>query len=154
MTFVGINLGEAQVGDVAVELAHNGFYTCTQVWLKLRNGARGWGSTQSYKDNITTPHTLRRVSPLVFERQRSVPRIGDMWIPKLFASLNHFIKLYILGVEDLFQNGDHLIKVEHNGSRSRIISWRIWQNLKERWQFQTKSTMSKVSSLYHLILCL
>jgi hypothetical protein len=45
ITFVAIDLDEAQVGDVAVEIAHNGFYTHAQVWLKLRNGARGWGST-------------------------------------------------------------------------------------------------------------
>jgi hypothetical protein len=26
----------------------------------------------------------------------------------------------------LFQIGDQVIKVEHLGSRSRILSWRIW----------------------------
>jgi len=45
VTFVGINPNEAQFKDVAIEIAHNGFYTCTQVWLKLRNEVRGWGST-------------------------------------------------------------------------------------------------------------
>jgi hypothetical protein len=42
---VGINLDEVQIGDVAIEIAHNGFYTRTQVWLKIRNGVRGWEST-------------------------------------------------------------------------------------------------------------
>jgi hypothetical protein len=60
------------------------------------------GQPQSYKSNITTLHTLRRVSPLVPKRQHSVARIGDIWIPKLSISPNHFIRLYILGVEDLF----------------------------------------------------
>jgi len=45
ITFVGIDHDEVQVGDVAVKIAHNGFYTHAQVWLKLRNEARGWGST-------------------------------------------------------------------------------------------------------------
>jgi hypothetical protein len=45
VTIIGIDLDEAQVGDVAVKLAHNGFYTRAQIWLKLRDGARGWGST-------------------------------------------------------------------------------------------------------------
>jgi hypothetical protein len=45
VTFVGIDLDEAQVGDVLVGIVHNGFCTRTQVWLKLRNGARGCGST-------------------------------------------------------------------------------------------------------------
>jgi hypothetical protein len=76
---------------------------------------------QRYKSNITTPHTLRRVSSTIPKRQRSLPRIGDIWIPKLSASPNHFIILYILGVEDLFQSGDHLFRVEHCESKSRII---------------------------------
>jgi len=42
---IGINPNEAQIGDVAVEIIHNGFYTHTQVWVKIRNGTRGWEST-------------------------------------------------------------------------------------------------------------
>jgi hypothetical protein len=45
VTLVGIDPNEARVGDIAVEIAHNGFYTRAQVWLKVRNGARGWAST-------------------------------------------------------------------------------------------------------------
>jgi len=81
-----------------------------------------------------------RVTPSFPERQRSVPRIGDIWIPKLAVSPNHFTISYIPGVEDLFQTGDHLLRVEHYGSRSRIISWRIWHNPEEGWQFQQEST--------------
>jgi len=80
------------------------------------------GQLQSYIGNITTPHTLRRASLSILERQRNVPRVGDIWIPKLLASPNHFIRLYIPSVEDLFQNGNHLFKVEHYGSKSYIIS--------------------------------
>jgi hypothetical protein len=45
VTIVGIDPDEAQVGDVAVEVAHSGFYTRVEVWLKVRDGARGWVST-------------------------------------------------------------------------------------------------------------
>jgi hypothetical protein len=45
VTVIGIDLNEAQIGDVVVEIVHNGFYTHVQVWLKLKDGARGWGST-------------------------------------------------------------------------------------------------------------
>jgi len=44
VTLVGIDPEEARVGDIAVEVAHSGFYTRTEVWLKVRNGARGWES--------------------------------------------------------------------------------------------------------------
>jgi hypothetical protein len=70
------------------------------------------GRLQSYISNITTPPTLCRVSPLFPKRQCSVLRIGDIWIPKIVASPYHFTKLYIHGVEDLFQIGNHLLKVE------------------------------------------
>jgi hypothetical protein len=109
---------------------------------------RDGGRPQNYRGNITTPHTLRRVSPFVPERQRSVPRIGDVWIPKIFTSPNHFIILYIPGVEDLFENGDHLLRVEHCGSRSRIISWRIWCRAEERWQFQQESANEQIFSTF------
>ncbi len=94
---------------------------------------------QSYKGNITIPHTLHRISFSFPERQNSSPRIGDIWIPRLFVSPNHFVKLYIPSVKDLFQNGDHVIRVEHLGSRSHIMSWRIWRDAEQRLQYQLES---------------
>jgi hypothetical protein len=44
VTLVGIDPKEARVGDIAVKVAHNGFYTRAKVWLKVRNGTRGWES--------------------------------------------------------------------------------------------------------------
>jgi hypothetical protein len=42
---IGIDPDEARVGDIAVEVAHSGFYTRAEVWLKVVDGARGWAST-------------------------------------------------------------------------------------------------------------
>jgi hypothetical protein len=42
---IGIDPDEARVGDIAVEVAHSGFYTRIQVWLKVIDGARGWALT-------------------------------------------------------------------------------------------------------------
>ncbi len=39
ITLVGVD------PDVAVEVAHSGFFTRTKVWLKVSDGARGWAST-------------------------------------------------------------------------------------------------------------
>jgi len=44
ITLVGIDLEEARIGDVAVEIAHSGFHTRAKVWLKVRNGTKGWVS--------------------------------------------------------------------------------------------------------------
>jgi hypothetical protein len=115
-----------------VEISHNGFCTRAQVWMRIRNGAGVGNQPQIYKGNITIPHTSRRISSSILEKHNSTPRIGDIWIPRLFVSPNHFVRLYIHGVEDLFQNGDHVIKVDHMGSRFRIMSWRIWQDTEQR----------------------
>jgi hypothetical protein len=103
---------------------------------------------QNYRHNTTTPRTLRRVTPLFTERQCSVPRLGGIWIPKLAVLPNHFVRLYIPGVEDLFQVGDRLLRVEHSGSSSRLISWWIWRNQEGGWQFQQESTDEQNISIF------
>jgi hypothetical protein len=41
ITLVGIDPEESRVEDIAIEVAHSGFPTRAEVWLKVRNGARG-----------------------------------------------------------------------------------------------------------------
>ncbi len=43
----------------------------------------GGRQPQNYKPNFITPPILHRVSPIFAERQRSVPRVGDIWIERL-----------------------------------------------------------------------
>jgi len=94
----------------------------------------------NYRPISISPPTLRRVVPDLAERTTSVPRLGDIWIPKSAISPNHFVRLYIPGVEDLYQEGDRLLRVEHSGSQSRLISWRLWRNQEGAWRFQQEST--------------
>jgi len=101
---------------------------------------KGGHGPQSYRPGSTSLPTLRRVDPQFAERQGSVPRLGDIWVPKSKVSPNHFVRLYIPGVEDLFQEGDRLLRVEHSGSRSRLISWTIWRSQTGGWRFQQQST--------------
>jgi hypothetical protein len=49
---VRIDPDEARVGDIAVEVAHSGFYTRAQIWLKVIDGARGWASTSDLQTNF------------------------------------------------------------------------------------------------------
>ncbi len=49
---VGINPGEARIGDIAIEVTHNGFYTRAQVWLKVTDGTGGWVSTFKLQTNF------------------------------------------------------------------------------------------------------
>jgi len=82
------------------------------------------------------------------ERQRGVPRLGDIWIPKVVVSPNHFARFYILGVEILFQIGNRLVRVEHAGSRSHLISWRVWRDPEGKWQFQQESADEQCFSIF------
>jgi hypothetical protein len=45
VTIVGCDPEAARVGDIAVEIAHSGFHTRAEVWVKARNGPSGWVST-------------------------------------------------------------------------------------------------------------
>jgi hypothetical protein len=101
---------------------------------------RGGHGPQNFRTGPNSPPTLRRVAPELVERQCSVPRLGDIWIPRSEVSSNHFVRLYIHGVENLFQEGDRLLRVEHSGSRSRLISWRVWLGRDGQWRFQQQST--------------
>ncbi|CAM6065310.1 unnamed protein product [Sphagnum tenellum] len=61
---VGINPGEARIGDVAVEVAHSGFYTRAQIW-KNREGA--WKFQQESSDEqsfSTVPSSFDPLSPI------------------------------------------------------------------------------------------
>jgi hypothetical protein len=49
---VGIDPNEARVGDIAVEVAHSGFYTHARIWLKVIDGAGGWVSTSELQTNF------------------------------------------------------------------------------------------------------
>jgi hypothetical protein len=95
---------------------------------------------QTYRPIFTSPPILRRVALAYAERQRALPRLGDIWIPNSVVSPNHFVRLYIPNVEDLFQEGDRLLRVEHGGSRSRLINWKIWRSKEGEWRFQQEST--------------
>jgi hypothetical protein len=99
----------------------------------------GLGSQNSMRAFSSLP-TLRRVSPNLAERQDSVPRLGDIWIPRSAVSPNHFVRLYIPSVEDLLQEGDQVLHMEHSGSKSRLISWRVWKDQNGGWRFQQEST--------------
>jgi hypothetical protein len=94
----------------------------------------------SYRGNTTILHTLRKISISIPERQNRTPRIGNIWIPRLCVSPNHFVRLYIPSVEDLFEIGDQVVRVEHLGSRSRILNWKIWRDAEQKLQYQLDST--------------
>jgi hypothetical protein len=49
---VGIDPDAARVGDIAIEIAHSGFYTRARVWLKVTDGARAWAYTSELQEHF------------------------------------------------------------------------------------------------------
>ncbi len=78
--------------------------------------------TQDFRNNITLLPTFRRVLTHKSEKQRQMPQISDIRIRFSHVSPNHFSIFFILGVENLFQTRDCVLKVENFGARSRLIS--------------------------------
>jgi hypothetical protein len=97
--------------------------------------------------NISSRRTLCRVTPSSAEEVHSRPRVGDIWVPISMPTANHFPRIYIPGVEDLFQTGNRVLRIEHGGSRSRLICWRIWRDAGSSWQFQLESSDEQDFSL-------
>jgi hypothetical protein len=83
---------------------------------------------QDSKGNIILPPTLRRVSTHRLERQRQVSQLGDVWIPFSHVFPNYFIRFFIPRMEDLFRARDRILKVENSRVRSRLISWRTFDD--------------------------
>jgi hypothetical protein len=77
---------------------------------------------QDFINNITLPPILRRMLTYRLQRQRQVAQIGDIWIPISPISPNHFNRFFIPSVEDLFQVGDQILKVDNYRSKSHLIS--------------------------------
>jgi hypothetical protein len=45
VSIIGIDPDQARIRDIAIKVVHSGFYTRTEVWVKVVNGTRGLAST-------------------------------------------------------------------------------------------------------------
>jgi hypothetical protein len=90
---------------------------------------------------------LHKISVSNFERKNKVTRLGDIWVPMLVFSPNHFPRLYILDVEIFFQSGDEIFRLEHSGTRSRLLCWKIWHTTRGVLQYQMEYVNEQLFSL-------
>jgi len=90
--------------------------------------------------NMTSLPTLRKVSTYRLEKQGQIPRLGDMWIHVFPILLNHFVRIYLLGVEDLLCVGDRMLRVKNIGLKVRLMSWKACRNDSLEFQWQLDST--------------
>jgi hypothetical protein len=72
VTFVGIDPEVARVGDIAIEIAHNGFHTRVKVWSKrekIKGGRESVGSQQGSLESL---------------KDRSIARVFDQIVDPTF----------------------------------------------------------------------
>jgi hypothetical protein len=48
VAIIGVNPNETQVGNIVVELIHNGICTRAQVWVKMQDGVGRWVSSARF----------------------------------------------------------------------------------------------------------
>ncbi len=72
---------------------------------------------------------------------KEVPGVGNIGIPYSTRSFYHFTNFFIPKIEVLFQSGDKILKVEALGPSSKLVCWRLWQNveLQETWQLDNSN---------------
>jgi hypothetical protein len=54
---------------------------------------------------------------------------GVATIPYFTIYVYHFTKFFIPGIEVLFQSSDKILRVEALGLSSKLVYWRLWQNV-------------------------
>ncbi len=74
------------------------------------------------------------------EERSEVPRVGDIWIPKVYIFPDCFIKIFISRIEKLLQVGDMILRMDTRRSTSRFISWRLCSKLDQglKWQWRVR----------------
>jgi hypothetical protein len=90
--------------------------------MELESGTTLHNAIASFSSFLTFPNVV--ISR--FEERSEVPKVEDIWIPKAFASLDCFIKIFILGIKNLLQEGNMILRVEVGGGMFRLISWKLY----------------------------
>jgi len=80
--------------------------------------------TTLHTSNVGSYSFLTFLSVVVsrFEERSEVLRVGDIWIPKAYASPNYFIRFFILKIKNLLQEGNRILKMEVGGGTFKLIS--------------------------------
>jgi hypothetical protein len=90
-------------------------------------------------NSSTSSCILHKSTRIVSNGAKEVPRVGNIWISSSAKSLDHFTRFFIPRIEVLFQSGDKILKVEAFGLSSRLVCWKLWQNveLQQAWQLDS-----------------
>jgi len=69
----------------------------------------------------------------IFEEVDFIPRVGDLWLPIATVSPSNRIRFFFLGIHNLFDGGDKVVKIEHSRVESKALIWRLGINVNRVW---------------------
>ncbi len=85
-------------------------------------------------------------------KTKEIPKVGDIYIPHSTRSPNHFTKFFIPGIEVLFQANDKILRIEALGLSSRLVCWKLWQNVEfqQSWNLNSpdEQTFSPLPTVF------
>jgi hypothetical protein len=56
---------------------------------------------------------------------KPIPKLRDIWIPRSLEIDQHYVRFYLLGMGNMYKIRDKMVKVEHFGTISRMLSWSL-----------------------------
>ncbi len=92
----GLDLDQAQVGDLAIHVSHSNFYSKVHVWLKTSDGTRSWMTIARHQIFLKIPSLFNPLNIELHKRNEIIPKIGDIWIPILVISPHHKVRFSFL----------------------------------------------------------
>lgn len=101
------------------------------------------------KNSSTSPPTLHRDIDITIVRTKKIPRARDIQILQCTSFPNHFIRFSAPKIENLFQTRDKILKVKALGMSSRLVCWRLCQNIEFQHHWQLEGSDEQIFSPFN-----
>jgi hypothetical protein len=90
--------------------------TPTKSWNYNENDFSRSHDEWQHQGNSLVSNNIHELSLFNFEipslkKGKPIPKLGDIWILGLTNTKQHYVRLYMLGMEDMFRSKDMIIKV-------------------------------------------
>jgi hypothetical protein len=95
--------------------------------MELKSGSTLHNFSASSSSLLTFPN----IDVSRFEESNEVLKVGNIWIPKAYVSLDCFIRFFIPGIEKLLQVRNWILKVDVGGGTFILINWKLCSKLNQ-----------------------
>ncbi len=110
--------------------------------------------SSSILDNVPKP-SLFNFEVLGLEIGKHTPQLRDIWILGFTNTEQHYVKFYMPRMDDMFRDGNKMIRVEHYGTISKMLSWSL--DLENKWvrdKLEGIILLWVLTKKEHLLICI